>query len=188
MAEAEETVEASSEEAPKKKSKMGLIIGVVLALVLGGGGFYAVYSGMILGPSTSGDTASDSSGHGESTGPDTTTEEGGHAAATEHGANGTTNAGFVPLEPLVVSLKGGSSQHLRFRGELEVETGMEEEVSHLVPRVMDVLNSYLRAVSITDLEDPTTLVTLRAQMLRRIQLVVGAGKVHDLLIMEFVLS
>lgn len=185
MAEAEETVEATSEEAPKKKSKMGMLIGLVLALVLGGGGFYAVYSGMLFGSSS--ETAS--GGHGATTESGGHETAGGHAAATEHGANGgTTTAGFVSLEPLVVSLGGSNNQHLRFRGELEVEEGMEEEVSHLVPRVMDVLNSYLRAVSISDLEDPTTLVTLRAQMLRRIQLVVGAGKVHDLLIMEFVLS
>ena len=53
---------------------------------------------------------------------------------------------------------------------------------------MDVLNSYLRAVAVSDLEDPSALVSLRAQMLRRIQLVTGEGRVRDLLIMEFVLS
>ena len=56
------------------------------------------------------------------------------------------------------------------------------------PRVMDVLNSYLRAVEVSDLEDPSALISLRAQMLRRIQLVTGEGRVRDLLIMEFVLS
>jgi flagellar protein FliL len=182
MAEAEDTVEQTSEAAPKKKSKRGLLIGLVLALVLGGGGFYAIYSGMLFG--SGGTSEASASGHS------TSSAAGGHGAATtEHGANGgSTTAGFVPLEPLVVSLGGGNAQHLRFRGELEVEAGMEAEVSLLTPRVMDVLNSYLRAVSISDLEDPTTLVTLRAQMLRRIQLVVGAGRVKDLLIMEFVLN
>ena len=43
----DETVE--TEDAPKKASKLPLIIGLVLALAGGGGGFYAVYSGMILG-------------------------------------------------------------------------------------------------------------------------------------------
>lgn len=36
-------------EAPKKRSKLPLIIGLVLMIALGGGGFYAVYSGLILG-------------------------------------------------------------------------------------------------------------------------------------------
>ena len=37
-------------EEPKKKSKLPMILGVVLALSLGGGGFFAVYSGLILAP------------------------------------------------------------------------------------------------------------------------------------------
>ena len=42
--------EAEGEEAPKKKSKLPILIGLVLMLLLGGGAFYAVYSGMILAP------------------------------------------------------------------------------------------------------------------------------------------
>ena len=34
---------------PKKKSKKPLFIGLFLALLLGGGGFYATWSGLILG-------------------------------------------------------------------------------------------------------------------------------------------
>ena len=40
--------ELAEEEAPKKKSKLPLIIGLVLMLALGGGGFFAVYSGQRL--------------------------------------------------------------------------------------------------------------------------------------------
>jgi flagellar FliL protein len=57
-----------------------------------------------------------------------------------------------------------------------------------MPRVLDVLNSYLRAVEVAELEDPAALVTLRAQMLRRIQLVTGPDRVRDVLITEFVLN
>ena len=57
-----------------------------------------------------------------------------------------------------------------------------------MPRVIDVLNSYLRALEIGDIADAAALVRLRAQMLRRIQIVTGAGRVNDLLIMEFVLN
>ncbi len=53
---------------------------------------------------------------------------------------------------------------------------------------MDILNGYLRAVDVRDLEDPSALIRLRAQMLRRIQIVTGEGRVKDLLIMEFVLN
>ena len=50
-----------------------------------------------------------------------------------------------------------------------------------MPRVLDVLNTYLRAVEVRDLEEPASLARLRAQMLRRIQVVTGEGRVRDLL-------
>lgn len=164
MADAEEQVEG--EEAPKKKGKKGLVIGLVLALVLGGGGFFAVYSGMVLG-----------SGEVE------------EAAGEEEEIEPLEPVAFVPLEPIVVSLSPDArTKHLRFLAQLEVAPDYEGEVTKLVPRVMDVLNSYLRAVDVKDLEDPLALISLRAQMLRRVQLVTGEGRVRDLLIMEFVLN
>lgn len=168
MAEEELPDQGAAAEAPKKKSKIGLLIGLVLALVLGGGGFFAVYSGMLFAAVE----GSADAGHG------------GDVIVDE-----LAPVSFVPLEPLVISIgRGANARHLRFRAELEVTPGVEADVTKLIPRVMDVLNSYLRAVEVTDLEDPSALVALRAQMLRRIQLVIGEGRVRDLLIMEFVLS
>ena len=57
-----------------------------------------------------------------------------------------------------------------------------------MPRILDVLNTYLRAVEVRDLEQPASLARLRAQMLRRVQVVTGEGRVRDLLITEFVLN
>ena len=166
MAENEEIVDGE-EETPKKKSKRPLLIGVVLALLLGGGGFYAVYSGMILGAPP--------------------TEE--QAVAHETPADALPPIAFVPLDPLIISLgPRAGSRHLRFRAELEVDPQYQQDVEKLLPRVLDVLNSYLRAVDLRDIEDPSALINLRAQMLRRIQLVTGEGRVRDLLIMEFVLN
>jgi flagellar protein FliL len=168
MADTEEPVDGAQDEAPKKKGKTGLIIGLVLALALGGGGFFAVYSGLILG-------------HGDALASS--------EAAGEEALDVLPPVSFVPLEPLVISLGTGvRSRHLRFRGELEVVPGAQDDVTKLTPRVMDVLNSYLRAVDVSALEAPASLITLRAQMLRRIQLVTGEGRVRDLLIMEFVLN
>ncbi|MCB1355961.1 MAG: flagellar basal body-associated FliL family protein [Maritimibacter sp.] len=168
MAEEELEEPGAESEAPKKKGKRGVLIGLVLAAALGGGGFFAVYSGLILGHSEgSGDAA-----------------HGGETVIDE-----LQPVAFVPLDPLVISIGGGTTtRHLRFRAELEVAPGAEADVTQLTPRVMDVLNSYLRAVEVTDLEDPSALIGLRAQMLRRIQLVTGDGRVRDLLVMEFVLS
>ncbi|MDD8023269.1 MAG: flagellar basal body-associated FliL family protein [Paracoccaceae bacterium] len=155
-----------TEAAPKKKSKLPLIIGLVLMLALGGGGFYAVYSGLILGPA-----AHKTDAHSEEVAPEALPE-----------------IAFVPLDPMVISLSGSSARHLRFSAQLEVPLAYQKDVEHLKPRVMDVLNGYLRAVEVSDLEDPAALIRLRAQMLRRVQIVVGEGRVRDLLIIEFVLN
>ena len=56
----------------------------------------------------------------------------------------------------------------------------------LKPRAVDVLNTYLRAVDPADVDDPAAMLRMRAQMLRRIQVVMGEGKVRDLLVAEFI--
>ena len=96
---------------------------------------------------------------------------------------------FVPLDTMVVSLgKDSGSAHLRFTAQVEVVDTATAEVTLLVPRILDVLNSYLRAIDVASIEDPQAMGRLRAQMLRRIQIVTGEGRVRDLLITEFVLN
>ena len=161
MAEAEAPQDA---EPKKKKSKLPLILGLVLALVLGGGGFYSTWSGMLFGA-----------------------PEAEHAEEEKPGP--LPDIAFVPVETVVISLgQGGEASHLKFTSQLEVAKSYADEVTVLMPRILDVLNSYLRAVAITDLEDPTAMARLRAQMLRRVQIVTGEGRVRDLLVTEFVLN
>lgn len=156
--------DATEETAPKKKSKLPLLIGAVGALALGGGGFYATYSGLI-----GGDPAAAT--------PAPTKDE---AAA---------DVAFVAVAPITISLGPQSSaRHLRFASQLEVNPVHSAEVQLLLPRISDVLNSYLRAVELVHLQDPSALMRLKAQMLRRIQIVTGEGRVTDLLISEFVLN
>ena len=167
MAETEET-EITEEDAPKKSSKLPMIIGLVLALAGGGGGFFAVYSGMILGTGEAEETAVEES---------------------EEPMENLPDVAFVPVDPIVVSLNdSSSSKHLRFRAQLEVPSKHQADVEGILPRVVDVLNSYLRALEPTDIQGTAALIKLRAQMLRRIQVVTGQGRVRDLLIMEFVLN
>lgn len=157
--------EAAVDEAPKKRSKKPLLLGLVLALVLGGGGFYATFAGLILG------------GH-----------DGGHPNA-ESIPGPLTGIAFVPLDTIVVSLgRNSGSEHLRFTAQLEVVDSAAKDVTTLTPRILDVVNSYLRAIDTASIEDPHAMARLRAQMLRRIQVVTGEGRVRDLLITEFVLN
>lgn len=157
---------ADPDDAPPTKSKLPLVLGLVLALVGGGGGFMAVQLGFIGGSS-----------------------EGDHDAGDAVAVSQLPPIAFVPLDPLIINLPPQSeATYLRFVAQLEVEPENQETVEAIRPRIVDVLNGYLRAVSPDDLEDPTALSRLRAQMLRRIQVVAGDGRVRDLLIMEFVLN
>jgi flagellar FliL protein len=157
------TAEATLDTEPRKRSKKPLLIGVLLALILGGGGFYAAWSGLLFG----------GGGHGD---------EGAAPPALQ-------GIAFVPLETMVVSLGADSgSEHLRFTAQVEVVDAAEADVTLLKPRILDVLNSYLRAIDTASIEDPQAMARLRAQMLRRVQIVTGEGRVRDLLITEFVLN
>lgn len=95
---------------------------------------------------------------------------------------------FVPLTPLIVTLgEGDALRQLQMTAQLEVAPEAVETVSLLTPRVVDVLNTYLRAVDSSTVEDPTAMLRMRAQMLRRVQVVTGEGMVRDLLVAEFIL-
>ena len=161
-----------TDDAPPKKSKMPLILGLVLALAGGGGGFFVVNAGLIGG----GDDAAvdESADHAAETGDHVTDDVPAPVA-------------FVPLEPMVISLQG-AQKYLRFTAQLEVDPTQQADIVAITPRIVDVLNGYLRAVDMAELADPAALMRLRAQMLRRVQVVAGGDGVRDLLIMEFVLN
>lgn len=179
MSEAAEPAEAGDEEQPKKKSKV-LLFGVVGALLLGGVSFYGVYSGLIPLPF----------------GEEPASKEGGDKAkkAAKDTKDPYSNepaeaAAFVPVEEIVISLgPEAKSRHLKLVVNLEVVPGTESTVTALMPRVMDVLNTYLRAVDERDFESPNAMMRLRAQMLRRVQLVTPETTVRDVLIQQFILN
>lgn len=93
---------------------------------------------------------------------------------------------FVPVDPLTVGV--GNGKFLRFAAQLEVRKGHDADVTHAMPRIVDVMNTYLRSVDLVDLESPVALLDIRAQMLRRVDLAVGGDVVTDLLVMEYVVN
>lgn len=168
----------SAEGEPKKGGKKGLLIGLVLALALGGGGFYAAYSGLLSPPLP------------EKAAKAKPEAKGGKAAEKAARAEPEPPATYLPLDPIVVTLAGGEAgmeRHLQFTAQLELEPGALEAAERMSPRVTDVLNTYLRAVAPADVEDPAQMLRMRAQMLRRVQVVLGEGVARDLLVSEFIL-
>lgn len=153
-----------SEPTDSPRRRLPMLLGLILAPLLGGAGFWAAYSGFVPLP-----------GQGAAAG----------AAATAPPLIAT----FVPVDPITVNLGAvGASRHLRFVAQLEVQPAEAAEVARLMPRIVDVLNTYLRAVDLPDLQEPSAMGRLSAQMLRRVQIVAGPGRVNDLLVMEFVFN
>lgn len=150
--------------APVARSRRPLLLGAGLSLLFGGAGFYAGWAGLL--PPGTGPAAHD-------------------GAATP----AVPALAYVPIDPITINLgQRGQTRHLRFAAQLEVVPAQAAEVVRLMPRIVDVLNTYLRALDLPELEAPSALTRLRGQMLRRIQIVTGPGRVTDLLVMEFVFN
>ncbi|MFA3919240.1 flagellar basal body-associated FliL family protein [Ruegeria hyattellae] len=165
-------VTAEDTEEPTKPGKMGLVMAVLLAVVGAGTGFFLASSGKVplLG--------------GKKT-------EQAHVEAAGHVSKSYADVKvvFVDLPPVLISLESKrGTRHLRFHAQVEVETKYQTDVEAIIPRIVNVMNSYLRALSLAELQDPLALPRLRAQLLRRLSIVSGEGRVRDLLVMEFILN
>ena len=182
MAEGETSGDGASGEqgaaSPKKKGLMApIMIGLALAVLLGGGAAYAVMSGLVpLGETEIADGDKDA-------------EKDSHSADQDHaGEHGEKEPPvFVGFEPLTITLThGGAPRQLRLA--LSVETSKEyaEKVELMKPRMLDALNTLLRAMNERELTEPAGLDRLRAQMLRRVRIAADPTAVKDLLITEFV--
>ena len=172
---AEAVTDAEEVEPKKGKSKL-MLISLVLAVLLGGAGFYGVYSGLIPLGSKSSDA-------------DDVAKAGAEEMPKDGPKKEYEEPAFVVLEPFIVSLgERASSRHLKISLTVEVVPGTESSVMAAVPRINDVLNTYLRAVDHRDFEVPRAMLRLRAQMLRRVRLVTPPDAVRDLLFQEFVLN
>lgn len=178
---------AETDDAPKKKGLLlPLLIGLVLAGAGGAGGYWAVTSGPLAsdGSTDSAHAGAEDDGHGSGHGDTEDDDEPAERPRPE-----LDEVAFVALDSVVVNIGSDTNQrHLLFEAELEVAPDDADEVTHLMPRVMDVMNSYLRVLDMQELSDPRTLVRLRAQLLRRIQIVTGDVLVRDLLVTQFVVN
>lgn len=165
---------ADPAEGRKKSGTAGMIVGGVLAILGAAGGYYATVSGLLpTGHTTDG---APSEKHAET------------PAANDHSGASPTAVGFVDLPPVIVSVNTADARHLKFHAQLEVNASHLAEVEEMKPRIMDVMNGYLRAIDLSDLQDSLALMRIRGHLLRRIGIVVGEGRVRDVLVMEFVLN
>lgn len=160
----------------KKSSKLPVILGVVLALLGAAGGFFVI--------------SQDPFGLFESKSADAThADEEAGGPKTYEDPTPLGSVAFVEIPVIVIGLgPSADGRTLRFRTSLEVPAEHADAVSGIVPRVQDVLNSYLRALEPSDFEAPGALIRLRSQLLRRVKLVAGEDHVRDLLVLEFIVN
>lgn len=156
-----ETSNQTADSKPRSGLLRPMIFGVAGAIILGGGAFYAAYSGLLSFPRDLRPTS----------------------------VTASSEFAFVPIEVITVSLPPQSGARLvRVAGQIEVTSASHEEMMRLQPRFIDVIITYLHAVEVADLRQPAALIRLRAQLLRRLQVIAGGDHVKDFLITEFLLD
>ncbi len=198
-AEPETEADGGNPPAPPSKSK-ALIVGAIAAISCGAAGGATYF----LAPTPFGQQ------HAAAKSPSGAHEDGRKKATTKAEPHGAKNGGggdesaspgdsaafivrgdigvFVP-RPVIVSLKPqGRIRYLKVG--LAIETTAESESAFIEGelRIIDVLNSYLRAVPVSALEDPAAMARIREQIARRVQFVVDTAPVNAVLITDFILS
>lgn len=120
---------------------------------------------------------------------------GGHAFASEDGAHGDADPamviGFVDLPDIIVNLQSDSSRmrFLKLRIALEV-TGEAnaDSVRKLLPRVLDGLQLYLRALSVDDLKGVAGMQRIKEELTARVNLAVEPAQVDAVLLKEMLVQ
>jgi flagellar FliL protein len=98
---------------------------------------------------------------------------------------------FVDLPEMAVTLpNNGRPRQMRIRLSIELANGATEKgtAEALSPRVYDALLTYLRTLRDGEVDGGLGLDRLRADLYRRLDLVIGTGVVRDVLITSLVLA
>jgi flagellar FliL protein len=169
-----------------KKSKTGMIIGIVIALVTLVGGSVA---GAVLGPRLLG-------GGGEESHATPKAPEGGHGEKKSSGGHGAPGEGAekivsVDIPPLVVDLTDseGRLRHLKCGLAAELADGVAiEDFKLVIPRAREAILSYLRSLTFEEVGDPARYMGIKEELSKRVTEAVGAERVHRILLIDFVLQ
>ncbi|MCJ2122762.1 flagellar basal body-associated protein FliL [Methylobacterium sp. J-077] len=177
---AAEDGEAGADAAPKGKKKLIIIGAVALLLVFGGGGAFMM---MGHGGSAEGQEAAGGGGHGS-----------GHGEGAKGvGPDGKKPIVFVELREMLLNLSPDMPQekakYAKLRLALELkDSGVEDEVKPLMPRIEDTLQVYMRELRVSDLTGSVGLYRLREELLRRVNVAVYPAKVEAVLFKDVIVQ
>lgn len=90
------------------------------------------------------------------------------------------------LAPIVTNLGSPSEQFVRLEAAIVMEPGAKDSAA-LAAKVGDDLVAYLRTVSLGEIQGPTGFQYLREDLKRR-AILLGGGKIRDLLLTGFVVE
>jgi flagellar basal body-associated protein FliL len=183
--------------AAPKKSKMGLIIGVVLALVTLVGGSVA---GAVLGPRLLGGSEEHAEAEGSEAGhaKSDKTEKAHKSEKTEkkssHGdseAEGTEHIINAEIPSVVVDLRDRDNRirHLKVGLTAELAEGATTEAFKLViPRGREAALTYLRTLAFEDVADPQHFIAIKDELSKRVIEAVGEERVRRMMLTDFVIQ
>lgn len=188
---------AAEGEAPaKKKPPIVLIAAVAGVLVLGGGGAAAF---LLMKPKPA---AEGEAGHGEEKKEKKKEKkkegEGGEGAKTAEGGagapvvkEGPDGVVFYTLPDIVVNMQSADGKSTFLKLKLTFELPDEETADELtpnLPRLTDMFQTFLRELRPEDLAGSQGSYQLRAELLRRVNLVAAPSKVNAVLIEEMLIN
>jgi flagellar FliL protein len=182
-------------EAPaKKKPPMMIIIAAAAAVVLVGGG---VTTFLLLKPKPAAEAGK---GHEKPKKKEKKEEKGGHGEAMEGGApvagapvikEGPDGVVFYTLPDIVVNMQTADGKSTFLKLKLTFELPDEETAENLtpnLPRLQDMFQTFLRELRPEDLNGSQGSYQLRAELLRRVNLVAAPSKVNAVLIEEMLIN
>jgi flagellar FliL protein len=184
--------------APKKKKLPLLFIVIPAALVVLGGGGGAAFFMMQPKPA-----ATEDGGHGaeKKGGHDKKAEKkgGDHGAPADGAADGSLGViaegpdgvTFFTLPDMVVNIQAADGRPTFLKLKLTLETRdahVAEQLQAEMPRLQDMFQGFLRELRPEDLAGSAGSFQLRAEILRRVNLVAAPGKVDAVLIEEMLVQ
>jgi flagellar FliL protein len=184
--------------APKKKKLPLLFIVIPAALVVLGGGGGAAFFLMQPKPA-----AAEDGGHGaeKKGGHDKKAEKkgGGHGAPADGPADaslgviaeGPDGVTFFTLPDMVVNIQAPDGRPTFLKLKLTLETRdahVAEQLQAEMPRMQDMFQGFLRELRPEDLAGSAGSFQLRAEILRRVNLIAAPGKVDAVLIEEMLVQ
>ena len=183
-------VEGEADAAPAKKKLPLLFIIIPAALVvLGGGGGAAFF---LMQPKAE---AADA-GHAA---PEKKKGGGGHGAAADGEADpalgvisdGPDGVVFYTLPDMTVNIQAPDGRPMYLKLKLTLEMKDADLAHHLqseMPRMQDMFQGFLRELRPDDLAGSAGSFQLRAEILRRVNLIAAPGKVDAVLIEEMLVN